>query len=83
MMLKDLKLAQAAAARAGATTPLGAQAEALFALFDRLGFGGKDFSAVIELFRGRLDALEDPADGVRDPARGDGGRRLPGPPQPA
>jgi 3-hydroxyisobutyrate dehydrogenase len=58
MMLKDLKLAQSAAARAGATTPMGAQAEALYALFDRLGYGGKDFSAVIELMRGRLDALE-------------------------
>lgn len=58
MMLKDLKLAQTAAARAGATTPMGAQAEALYALFDRLGYGGKDFSAVIELLAGRLDKLE-------------------------
>ena len=33
-------------------------AEALYALFDRLGYGGEDFSAVIELMRGRLDALE-------------------------
>jgi 3-hydroxyisobutyrate dehydrogenase len=58
MMLKDLKLAQAAAARAGATTPMGAQAEAMYALFDRLGYAGKDFSGVIELIRGRLEALE-------------------------
>ncbi|MDB5453741.1 MAG: mmsB [Caulobacteraceae bacterium] len=58
MMLKDLKLAQAAAARAGATTPMGAQAEALYALFDRLGYANKDFSAVIEMMRGRLDQLE-------------------------
>lgn len=57
MMLKDLKLAQDAAAKAGASTPLGAQAEALYALFDRLGYAGKDFSAVIELLRGRLSAL--------------------------
>ena len=57
MMLKDLKLAQEAAARAGATTPMGAQAEALYALFDANGFGGKDFSAIIELMRGRLDGL--------------------------
>jgi 3-hydroxyisobutyrate dehydrogenase len=57
MMLKDLKLAQDAAAKAGATTPMGAQAEALYALFDRLGYGGKDFSAVIELLRGQLAAL--------------------------
>jgi 3-hydroxyisobutyrate dehydrogenase len=53
MMLKDLKLAQEAAARAGAATPLGAQAEGLYALFDRLGGGGKDFSAILELFRGK------------------------------
>jgi 3-hydroxyisobutyrate dehydrogenase len=57
LMLKDLKLAQAAAAASGATTPLGAQAEALYALFDRLGFGGRDFSAVLQLMRGRLDTL--------------------------
>ena len=57
LMLKDLKLAQEAAARAGATTPLGAQAEALYALFDRLGYGGKDFSAVLQLMRGRLEEL--------------------------
>jgi 3-hydroxyisobutyrate dehydrogenase len=54
MMLKDLKLAQAAAARSGATTPMGAQAEALYALFDRLGYGTKDFSAMIEMLRGNL-----------------------------
>ncbi|RAK52015.1 3-hydroxyisobutyrate dehydrogenase [Phenylobacterium deserti] len=52
MMLKDLKLAQEAAAKAGAATPLGAQAEGLYALFDRLGGGWKDFSAILELFRG-------------------------------
>ena len=53
MMLKDLKLAQEAAAKAGAATPLGAAAEGLYALFDRLGGGGKDFSAILELLRGR------------------------------
>jgi len=58
MMLKDLKLAQEAAARAGATTPLGAQAEAIYALFDRLGFGGKDFSGVQQLLRGNLAGLQ-------------------------
>ncbi|HEY0051941.1 MAG TPA: 3-hydroxyisobutyrate dehydrogenase [Caulobacteraceae bacterium] len=57
MMLKDLKLAQGAAAGAGATTPLGAQAEALYALFDRLGYGGRDFSAVLQMLRGKLDEL--------------------------
>jgi 3-hydroxyisobutyrate dehydrogenase len=59
LMLKDLKLAQEAAARAGATTPLGAQAEAMYALFDRLGYGRKDFSAVLQLMRGRLDELDE------------------------
>ncbi len=58
MMLKDLKLAQDAAAKAGATTPLGAQAEALYALFDRLGYGGRDFSAMVQMLRGKLDELE-------------------------
>ena len=57
LMLKDLKLAQEAAANCGATTPMGAQAEALYALFDRLGYGQKDFSAVLQLMRGRLDEL--------------------------
>ncbi|HEX3701207.1 MAG TPA: 3-hydroxyisobutyrate dehydrogenase [Phenylobacterium sp.] len=54
MMLKDLKLAQEAAAKSGAAAPLGAQAEGLYALFDRLGYGGKDFSAILKLFRGEL-----------------------------
>jgi 3-hydroxyisobutyrate dehydrogenase len=54
MMLKDLKLAQEAAAKAGAAAPLGASAEGLYALFDRLGGGGKDFSAILEMFRGNI-----------------------------
>jgi 3-hydroxyisobutyrate dehydrogenase len=58
MMLKDLKLAQEAAARAKASTPMGAQAEALYALLDGLGHGGKDFSAFIQLLRGRLEDLQ-------------------------
>ena len=52
MMLKDLKLAQEASAKAGAATPLGATAEGLYALFDRLGGGEKDFSAILEMLRG-------------------------------
>jgi 3-hydroxyisobutyrate dehydrogenase len=58
MMLKDLKLAQAAAAQARASTPMGAQAEALYAMLDGLGYGGKDFSAFIQLLRGRMDELQ-------------------------
>lgn len=57
LMLKDLKLAQAAAAGCGAATPMGAQAEALYALFDGLGYGRKDFSAVLQLMRGKLGEL--------------------------
>jgi 3-hydroxyisobutyrate dehydrogenase len=54
MMLKDLKLAQDAAAKAGAAAPMGAQAEGLYALFERLGAGAKDFSAILHLMRGQL-----------------------------
>jgi 3-hydroxyisobutyrate dehydrogenase len=57
MMLKDLKLAQDAAAKSGAATPMGAQAEALYAMFDKMGFGAKDFSAVIRMLAGKLDTL--------------------------
>jgi 3-hydroxyisobutyrate dehydrogenase len=57
LMLKDLKLAQTAAAGAGAATPMGAQAEALYALFNNLGYGQRDFSAVLQLMRGALADL--------------------------
>ena len=57
LMSKDLKLAQEAAAKAGAATPLGSQAQALYALFESLGYGQKDFSAVLQLMRGRLADL--------------------------
>ncbi|MFA7428759.1 MAG: 3-hydroxyisobutyrate dehydrogenase [Rhodospirillaceae bacterium] len=52
MMLKDLKLAQEAAARAGASTPLGANAEALYQLFSNNGNGGLDFSGIIKMIGG-------------------------------
>lgn len=52
MMLKDLKLAQDAAQSADATTPLGAQAEALYAMFDNLGGGSADFSGIYKLLDG-------------------------------
>ena len=57
LMVKDLKLAQEAAAKSGAATPLGAQAEALFALFEGQGHGGRDFSAILQMMRGRLAEL--------------------------
>jgi 3-hydroxyisobutyrate dehydrogenase len=53
LMLKDLKLAQNAAASAGATTPLGALAAQLYAMHNAQGDGGVDFSGIIELVRGR------------------------------
>lgn len=49
MMLKDLRLAKAAAMSSGAVSPLGGQAEALFALLSEQGHGQKDFSSMIEL----------------------------------
>ncbi len=52
MMLKDLKLAQNAAQEAGAATPLGAEAAALYSLFDSAGQGDVDFSGIINFIRG-------------------------------
>ncbi|TWB43452.1 3-hydroxyisobutyrate dehydrogenase [Nitrospirillum pindoramense] len=52
MMLKDLKLAQAAAASSGAATPLGANAAALYALFSAAGNGHLDFSAIVKMMVG-------------------------------
>ncbi len=52
MMLKDLKLAQSAAQAVGAATPLGAQATALYSLFESAGAGARDFSGIIQLLRG-------------------------------
>ncbi len=52
MMLKDLKLAQQAAQAAGATTPLGAEAAALFQMLANTGAGAKDFSAIFRMIRG-------------------------------
>jgi 3-hydroxyisobutyrate dehydrogenase len=52
LMLKDLKLAQQAAASAGAATPLGAEAAQIYALFNNAGGAGVDFSGVIRYLRG-------------------------------
>jgi 3-hydroxyisobutyrate dehydrogenase len=52
MMLKDLRLAQEAARTAGATTPLGAEAAALFGLFVAHGHAALDFSGIIQFLRG-------------------------------
>ena len=55
LMLKDLKLAAEAAAGAGASTPMGAQAQALYQMFERMGGGGKDFSAIIRMISGEWE----------------------------
>jgi 3-hydroxyisobutyrate dehydrogenase len=52
MMLKDLKLAQAAARATRATTPLGAGAAAVYEQFVETGEGGVDFSGIIRFLRG-------------------------------
>jgi 3-hydroxyisobutyrate dehydrogenase len=54
MMLKDMRLAQEAAHSAKAATPLGAQAEALYALMEAAGKDSLDFSGVMKLIRGDL-----------------------------
>ena len=54
MMLKDLRLAQAAAKSAEADTPLGAQSEAIYERMETAGKDGLDFSAVMKLLDGSL-----------------------------
>jgi 3-hydroxyisobutyrate dehydrogenase len=52
MMLKDLKLAQAAARATRATTPMGAGAAAVYERFVESGGGSTDFSGIIRYLRG-------------------------------
>jgi len=54
MMLKDLRLAGDAASAAKAATPLGAQAEALYALMEASGKDDLDFSGIMKLINGTL-----------------------------
>jgi 3-hydroxyisobutyrate dehydrogenase len=49
LMLKDLRLAMEAAQQVDAYTPMGAEAEEIYARFAERGGGGKDFSAVIKM----------------------------------
>jgi 3-hydroxyisobutyrate dehydrogenase len=53
MMLKDLQLAQDAAAAAGANTPLGADAARIYEQYVNSGEAGRDFSGIIRFVRGR------------------------------
>lgn len=49
LMLKDLRLAMEAAGSVGAYTPMGAEAEELYARFADRGGAAKDFSAIIKM----------------------------------
>jgi 3-hydroxyisobutyrate dehydrogenase len=51
MMLKDLKLAQQAAQAAGAVTPMGAEAAALYQFLVGTGLGPKDFSVMFRFLK--------------------------------
>jgi 3-hydroxyisobutyrate dehydrogenase len=46
LMLKDLRLAMAAATESGAIVPLGEHATAIYEAFNEAGGGGKDFGAI-------------------------------------
>ncbi len=52
MMLKDLKLAQAAAKTSGVNTRLGADAERIYSAYVESGEAGRDFSGIIRFVRG-------------------------------
>lgn len=52
LMLKDLKLAMAAAAGAGAETPMGERAAELYEKFVDAGHAGMDFSGIIRMLEG-------------------------------
>jgi 3-hydroxyisobutyrate dehydrogenase len=54
LMLKDLKLALAAAHGVDAAVPMGSAAEALYQAMVNGGSGGKDFSGIIGLLDGKL-----------------------------
>ena len=53
MMLKDLNLAQEAAAASGAATPLAAGATQLYQLLINAGHGKRDFSFIIRMLEGK------------------------------
>ncbi len=58
LMLKDLTLSQAAAREAGAATPLGQAAQALYERFAAAGNADLDYSAIVTFIR---DTLERPS----------------------
>jgi 3-hydroxyisobutyrate dehydrogenase len=54
LMLKDLRLSQAASQAAGTATPLGAAATAAFAMHITNGFGDLDLSSIIKLINPKI-----------------------------
>ncbi|MER2603242.1 MAG: 3-hydroxyisobutyrate dehydrogenase [Candidatus Competibacter phosphatis] len=58
LMLKDMRLSQEAAALAGAATPLGGMAAALYQAMANNGFGGRDFSVIARLVLGEMGEAE-------------------------
>jgi len=56
LMLKDMLLAVEAAESVDADVPLGAKAAELYKQFQAAGHGGLDFSAIIEMMRGKMEA---------------------------
>jgi 3-hydroxyisobutyrate dehydrogenase len=68
LMLKDLRLAMEAAQSVDAYTPMGAEAETLYARFaESLGGGRKDFSAIIRMID---DSWQAPAGAAAPPPAG-------------
>jgi 3-hydroxyisobutyrate dehydrogenase len=55
LMLKDLRLAMAAAADAGADVPMGTRAKELYEAFADAGEGATDFSGIIKTFAASPD----------------------------
>jgi 3-hydroxyisobutyrate dehydrogenase len=53
MMVKDMRLAQEAAHATGVSTPLGASAQALYALYCSRGGAADDFSGIIRMLTGK------------------------------
>jgi 3-hydroxyisobutyrate dehydrogenase len=58
-MLKDLKLAQDAAASLGVETSLGSHAAQIYGSFKQRGQGASDFSAIIHFVRGESGLNDD------------------------
>jgi 3-hydroxyisobutyrate dehydrogenase len=58
-MLKDLKLAQDAAASLGVETSLGSHAAQIYGSFEQRGQGASDFSAIINFVRGESGLNDD------------------------